>query len=272
MDFGLHGRNALVVGGSRGIGKAIALVLAEEGMNVALAARDPERLRQAAEEIQPATGVRVTTLTCDVRSRESVDEMVNRAAESLGGLHVLINSGSAPGGSPTAVGRIDTIVDEDFLDDFDVKYMGALRCARAAIPHLKRAGWGRIVNISGLNARVAGNLSGGARNTALVHLTKTLAMQLGRDGITVNCIHPGITRTERTAQFLAERAEREGRSVREIEQADYAPGSLRGNAIGRMVDAREVAYLAAFLCSDRAWAVTGEVIAAGGGVGNAVYY
>lgn len=272
MDFGLHGRNALVVGGSRGIGKAIAMVLAEEGMNVALAARDPEHLRRAAEAIQPATGVRVATLPCDVHSRDSVDAMVDGAVEALGSLHVLVNSGSAPGGSPTATGRIDTIVDEDFLDDFDVKYLGALRCARAAIPHLQRAGWGRIVNISGLNARVAGNLSGGARNVALVHLTKTLAMQLGRDGITVNCIHPGITRTERTVQLLAARAQREGRTARELEQADYAPGSPRGNAIGRMVDAREIAYLTAFLCSERAWAVTGEVIAAGGGVGNAVYY
>lgn len=272
MDLGLKGRNGIVVGGSRGIGKAIALELAREGMNLALVARDPERLTAAAAEIRSAGGGQIVTVPCDVTSRAAVDAMVDAAAHALGELHVLINSGSAPGGSPNAVGRIDTIVDEDFLEDFNIKYLGALRCARAAIPHLKRAGWGRIVNVSGLNARVAGNLSGGARNTSLVHFTKTLAMQLGRDGITVNCIHPGITRTERTAGLLEARAQREGRSAEAIEADDYASGSPRGNAIGRMVDAAEIGHLAAFLCSDKAWAVTGEVIAAGGGVGTAVYY
>jgi len=272
MDLDLAGRNGIVVGGSRGIGKAIAMALAHEGMNLAIVARNAERLRAAAEEMQAATGRRVIPLTCDVTSRPAVDATVSAAVESLGGLHVLINSGSAPGGSPKATGRIETVVDEDLLEDFNVKYLGALRCARAAIPHLQHAGWGRIVNVSGLNARVAGNLSGGARNTSLVHLTRTLAMQLGRDGITVNCIHPGITRTERTAELLQARAAREGRTPDEIEAGDYARGSPRANAIGRMVDAAEIGHLAAFLCSDKAWAVTGEVIAAGGGVGTAVYY
>jgi NAD(P)-dependent dehydrogenase (short-subunit alcohol dehydrogenase family) len=272
MDLGLSGRNGIVVGGSRGIGKAIARALADEGMNLAIVARNAERLARAAEDIQAATGAEITPLRCDVTSRQAVDAMVAAAVESFGSLHVLINSGSAPGGSPNATGRIDTIVDDDFLDDFNIKYLGALRCARAVIPHLQRAGWGRIVNVSGLNARVAGNLSGGARNTSLVHLTKTLAMQLGPDGITVNCIHPGITRTERTPGLLQARAERDGRTSEEVEASDYASDSPRANAIGRMVDAAEIGHLAAFLCSDKAWAVTGEVIAAGGGVGTAVYY
>jgi NAD(P)-dependent dehydrogenase (short-subunit alcohol dehydrogenase family) len=153
-----------------------------------------------------------------------------------------------------------------------VKYVGALRCARAAIPYLKEQGWGRIINISGTNARNAGNLSGGARNVALVHLTKTLSTQLGRYGITVNCIHPGTTRTERTATLLASRSAELGVSPEEVEQQDFAPGSPRGNAICRMVDDSEIAYLTTFLASDKAWSVTGEVIAATGGAGNAVYY
>jgi len=272
MDLGLQGRCGIVVGGSRGIGKAIALELAREGMDLAIAARNPERLQAAATEIADATGRQVYPLSCDVTSRDQVDAMVGDAVGHLGGLHVLINSGSAPGGSATAVGYIDTIVDEDFLQDFNVKYLGALRCARACIPHLQESGWGRIVNISGLNARIAGNLSGGARNTSLVHFTKTLATQLGRNGITVNCIHPGITRTERTAGMLEARATDEGRTPDELEQQDFAKGSPRANAIGRMVDAAEIAHLAAFLCSDKAWSVTGEVIAADGGGGSSVYY
>jgi NAD(P)-dependent dehydrogenase (short-subunit alcohol dehydrogenase family) len=272
MDLGLTGRTGIVVGGSRGIGKAIAVELAREGVDLVIAARDPERLQASATEIAEATGRRVTPLVCDVTDRDQVDAMVAEAVKHLGGLNILVNSGSAPGGSRTAVGYIETIVDEDFLEDFNVKYLGALRCARAAIPHLKASGFGRIVNISGLNARIAGNLSGGARNTSLVHFTKTLANQLGRDGITVNCIHPGITRTERTAGMLAARADKAGSTPEAVEKADYAEGAPRANAIGRMVDAAEIGYLTAWLCSDRAWCVTGETIAADGGGTNAVYY
>src|SRR4029450_4489849 len=90
-----------------------------------------------------------------------------------------------PGGAPGATRPIENLVDQDLLHDFTVKYVGALRCCRAAIPFMKEQRWGRIINISGLNARNAGNLSGGARNTSLVHLSKTLAVQLGRFGITV---------------------------------------------------------------------------------------
>ncbi len=272
MDLGLAGKWGLVVGGSRGIGKAIALELAREGVDLAISARTGEELERTANEISTATGQRVLPLPCDVRDRDSVEAAVDAAARELGGLQILINSGSRPGGSPTATGRIDTIVDEDFLDDFDTKYMGALRCARAAIPHLKASGWGRIVNISGLNARTAGNMSGGARNASLVHQTRTLAMQLGRDGITVNCIHPGATRTERTAVVLEARAKEAGMTPAEVEARDYAEDNPRSNSIGRMVDAAEIGYLAVFLCSRLSWAVNGEVIAADGGGSRSVYY
>jgi NAD(P)-dependent dehydrogenase (short-subunit alcohol dehydrogenase family) len=272
MDLGLRGRNAIVTGGSLGIGKAIARELAREGADVAIVARTKDRLEAAAGELAAETGRRVIALAADVTSRTQVDAMVAEAAARLGGVHILVNSGSPPGGSPTATGPIETVVDEDLLHDFDVKYVGALRCARAAIPHMKAQRWGRIVNVSGTNARNAGNLSGGARNTSLVHLTKTLAVQLGRFGITVNCIHPGITRTERTPRLLAARATELGLSPEEVERRDYADDSPRGNAIGRMVDASEIAYLAVFLASDKAWAVSGELVVATGGAGRAVYY
>ena len=105
-----------------------------------------------------------------------------------------------------------------------------------------------------------------------MHLTKTLSNQVGRYGITVNCIHPGTTRTERTPSLLAARATQLGVTAEQAEEQDFAPGSPRGNAICRMVDASEIGFLTAFLASDKAWAITGELIAAGGGVGNAVYY
>src|SRR3989441_2614620 len=137
---------------------------------------------------------------------------------------------------------------------------------------MKEQKWGRIINISGTNARNAGNLSGGARNVSLVHFTKTLAVQFGRHGITVNCIHPGVTRTERTPRLLEARAKELGVTPEEAERRDFAEGSPRGNSIGRMVDASEIAYVTVFLSSDKAWSVTGELIVANGGAGNSVYY
>src|SRR5919109_254017 len=272
MDLGLRGKRAIVTGGSLGIGKAIARELAREGVDVAIVARTKDRLEAAAKELSAETGGRVIAIPADVTSREQVDAMVAQAARELGGLHILVNSGSAPGGSATAVGPIETVVDEDLLQDSNVKFVGALRCTRAAIPYMKEQRWGRIINISGTNARNAGNLSGGARNTSLVHLTKTLAVQLGRFGITVNCVHPGITRTERTPRLLAARAKELGVSPEEAEQRDFAPDSPRGNAICRMVDASEVAYVTVFLASEKAWAVSGELVVATGGAGRAVYY
>jgi NAD(P)-dependent dehydrogenase (short-subunit alcohol dehydrogenase family) len=114
--------------------------------------------------------------------------------------------------------------------------------------------------------------SSDAQKISLVHFTKTLAVQLGRYGITVNCIHPGTARTERTPSLLAARAAELGLPVEEIEQRDFAHGSPHGNAIARMVDASEIAYLTAFLVSGKAWAITGELIVASGGAGQAVYY
>jgi len=272
MDLGLQGKHAIVTGGSRGIGKAIARELAREGVDVAIVARTKGDLEATARELAAVTNRRIIPLAADVTSKEQVDRTVAEAAQQLGGLHILVNSGSAPGGSVTATGPIETVIDEDLLQDFNTKYVGALRCSRAVIPFMKTAGWGRIINISGGNARNAGNLSGGARNAGLVHMTKTLAVQLGRHGITVNCIHPGTTRTERTPSLLAARATQLGVSPEEAERRDFAPDSPRGNAICRMVDASEVAFVAVFLASEKAWSVSGELLSASGGSGRSVYY
>jgi NAD(P)-dependent dehydrogenase (short-subunit alcohol dehydrogenase family) len=245
------------------------MAFAGEGARVAIVDRDADAASRVAADIGEERAIAVPT---DVTQRDQIENLVKRTVDELGGLHILVNSGSPPGGSATATGPIESVVDEDLLHDFDVKYVGALRCARAVIPHMKAQKWGRIVNISGTNARNAGNLSGGARNVSLVHLTKTLAVPLGRFGITVNCVHPGITRTERTARLLAARAKELGVTPEEAEQRDFAPDSPRGNAICRMVDASEIAYVTVFLASEKAWAVSGELVVATGGAGRSVYY
>ena len=141
MELGLQGKHAIVTGGSRGIGKAIARELAREGVDLAIVARSKEQLATTARELEAETGRRVIPLAADVTSKEQVDRMVAQAAERLGGLHILVNSGSPPGGSATATGPIETVVDEDLLHDFNVKYVGALRCARARGTREQRASY-----------------------------------------------------------------------------------------------------------------------------------
>jgi NAD(P)-dependent dehydrogenase (short-subunit alcohol dehydrogenase family) len=133
MDLSLEDKRAIVTGGSLGIGKAIARELAREGADVAIVARTKERLEETARELAADTGRRIIPLAADVTSKAQVDAMVAQAAAQLGGLHILVNSGSPPGGSATATGPIETVVDEDLLHDFNVKYVGALRCAHQAV-------------------------------------------------------------------------------------------------------------------------------------------
>src|SRR5215472_5393528 len=139
MDLGLQGKHAIVTGSSRGIGKAIAREFAREGADVAIVARTKADLEATARELAATTNRRIIPLAADVASKEQVDRMVAEAAQQLGGLHILVNSGSYPGGSATATGPIETVVDEDLIEDFNVKYVGALRCSRAVIPFMKTA-------------------------------------------------------------------------------------------------------------------------------------
>jgi NAD(P)-dependent dehydrogenase (short-subunit alcohol dehydrogenase family) len=144
--------------------------------------------------------------------------------------------------------------------------MGYLRCAREVAPYMRRQGWGRIINISGLAARSSGSTIGSIRNVAVVALAKNLADELGPHGINVSVVHPGLTRTEKTTGVIAQRAQRLGVSLEEAERG------MVNNVVGRWIDAREIAYIVTFLASPKAVAITGDVIAAGGGVGHSIYY
>ena len=264
MDLELSGKVALVTGGSRGIGAVIARELALEGADVATCARGREPLEAAARELAQQTGRRVLPIVADMARTEEVERLVQATVEGLGRLDILVNNAGQPGG--LATGPLATVTDEAMQQDLNVKFLGYLRCARAAAPHMQRQGWGRIVNIGGLSARHSGTFSTGARNIAIVHLSKTLSDELGPLGITVNVVHPGATRTESLDRAFADRARQEGTTAEEQERREHSR-----NAIGRIVDAREIAYVVAFLASPKAAAITGEVIAAGGGTRGEVY-
>lgn len=267
MDLQLAGKRALVTGGSRGIGKAVALGLAREGADVALLARDATRLDEAAREIAAATGRQVVAVAADTRDDAAVAAAVARARVALGGpIQILVNAAAEPAGY-AAPPRLAQITGGFFQDELDVKVMGYLRLAREVAPGMVEAGWGRIVNISGLAARQTGNTVGSIRNVAVAALTKNLAEELGPHGVNVTVVHPGVTRTERTAALVAHRAAARGVGG-EVIEAEMAGANL----IGHLVGADEVADVVVFLCSPRSRAIQGDAIAAGGGAPRSIHY
>ena len=266
MDLELGGKAAIVTGGSRGIGKAVARELASEGADVVIVARGREALEGTGRELAQETGRRVVPVPADTGSDESVRAMVDEAVRALGRVDILVNCAARPAGQWLSVG-LSEITSELFQNEMNVKVMGYLRCAREVAPHMREQGWGRIVNISGGAARRVGSAVGSMRNVAVVAMTRNLAAELGPDGINVTVVHPGLTRTERLPGLIAEQARRDG-----IEPAAVERRMAEGNFVRRLIDAREVAYVVAFLASPRSVAINGDVIAAGGGVGPAIHY
>lgn len=266
MDLQLNGKRALVTGGSKGIGRAAARQLALEGVDLVIAARGTAELEVAARDLAHETGRRIFGVSVDTQDDRSVAALVAETVAVLGGLDILVNAAAKAGGQ-TPPPRLAEITDDLFWDDVNVKVMGYLRTAREAAPHMAANGWGRIINVSGLAARQTGSTIGSIRNVAVSALTKNLADELGPQGINVTAVHPGTTRTEKTAPLVAGRAAAEGVSAEEIERRLAASVS-----IGRIIDMSEVADVVAFLASPRSVAINGDAIACGGGRTGAIHY
>lgn len=245
MDLELTGRRAVVTGGSRGIGLAVARALAHEGADIGLVARDPDTLARAAQDIAARSGRHVIGVAADTGSDEEVTAMAARMRSELGEVDILVNAAATPRsqGADTAL-----------LDEINIKVNGYLRCVCALAPGMVERGWGRIINIGGIAARQTGSLLASIRTVSVAALTKNLADQLGPAGVNVTVLHPGWTRTEREIPQDIERARAETVSI------------------GRLVTADEVAAVAAFLASPKSVAINGDAVVAGGGVRGAIFY
>jgi NAD(P)-dependent dehydrogenase (short-subunit alcohol dehydrogenase family) len=261
----LDGRRVLVTGGARGIGRAIVDAATAEGATCAVICRTAESA-EALNSDYDRRGIPIAVAVADVTEDEGCAAAVPHLAALLGGLDVLVNSAARVAGD-----REDgffTTAPELMRHDFDEKVVGALRCARAAFPFLRDSGSGRIINIGGEAARQASkNVSSGARNAAIVHLTHSMAMELGEFGITVNAIHPGVVLTDTVRHRLAAAAQAAGR-----DPADVRAAAGARSALGRLVEPGEVAAAAIFLASAAASGITSQVIAVSGGSSRAVYY
>ncbi len=233
MDLDLMGRVAIVTGGNRGIGRAVAEALAAEGANLAIAARDERLLGRVAEDLRAKHGVRVLPLSYDVRDRERVDRMVSQVAEEFGRIDILVNNGAPSGGGGS---HVEQLTDEYLFDEnLDPKVMGYFRCLRAVAPHMRRRGFGRIVNVAGVAARHASAIPGAMRNAAVTAMAKVASFDLGPDGIVVTTVHPGSVFDE-----------------------DRVGGWRRATTL-------DLANVITFLSSPRAACLTGEVVAVAGG-------
>jgi len=266
VDLQLTGRRALVTGGSRGIGKAVAAALLAEGAEVAIAARDPARLAQAAADLGAAAGRAVPAFGTDTGDDASVRELAAAARDRLGGIDILVNCAARPAGQAPPL-SLPEITGDAFWSDVNVKVMGYLRCVQAVAPGMVAAGWGRIISVSGLAALSTGSITGSIRNVAVSAMTKNLADELGPSGINVNAVHPGLTRTEATPGVIAAQAAAAGVEPAEIERR------LAGRNLTRtFIDASQVAAVIAFLASPLSVSINGESIACGGGTPGVIRY
>jgi NAD(P)-dependent dehydrogenase (short-subunit alcohol dehydrogenase family) len=265
MDLSLGGRCAIITGATGGLGLAITKTLAAEGANIALVARNPSSLDAAAASVRNQ-GVEALAVTCDSRDDASVQNAVARVEAEFGGADILVNA-AARSASTLPASRLASLTDAQLESELDVKVLGYLRFMRAVAPYMISKGWGRIINIAGLNARHTGSLVGSVRNVAVAAMTKNLADELGPHGVNVTVVHPGITITERTEDRLTPQAAEAGVSVQELLTKKASATSL-----GRLCTAEEVAWVVAFLASPRSVAITGDAIAVGGGSRGVINY
>ena len=265
MDLQLQGRRAVVTGASRGIGLAVACGLTAEGADVVLVSRGGLDLDRAVERAGRGPG-RALPGVADTRDDAAVRAVVASAVDRLGGVDVLVNAAARPGGGAAPPPLAD-LADDALREEVETKVLGYLRTARAVAPHMAAQGWGRIINISGLNARQSSSLVGSVRNVAVAAMTKNLADELGPSGINVTVVHPGMTVTERTPGMLAARAAEQG-----VEPQAVLAQLGAATSIGRLVSAEEVADVVVFLASPRSVAITGDAVAVGGGARGAIHY
>lgn len=259
LDLQLSGKTAIVTGGSAGIGLAIAKSLYIEGVNVVIAARNPERLENAVSAIQslPTPGAKVISISADLTQAESVERVVSTTLAQFGQIDILVNNaGSARAGS-----FLD-LSDEVFLDAWNLKLLGYIRLVKAVVPHQKNRGDGRIVNIIGGAGRTPrpSFLPGGTTNAALLNFTRGISKELAEYNIRINAISPGATATERAERLAEQNAQARGITVEEAKAA-----TLQGIPLKRIAQPEEIAALTLFLVSDLAASITGAEILVDGG-------
>jgi 3-oxoacyl-[acyl-carrier protein] reductase len=259
LDLGLTGRVAVVTGGSQGIGREIALVLAAEGADVVIAARRADRLERTADDLRDL-GRRVVSVVADVATPEGPREIAAAALAELGRVDILVNNAGKGHNKP-----IDALTDEDWYASIDLNLMSAVRMCRVLLAQMRERRWGRIVNIATRVAREPDPYFAAyaAAKAGLINFSKNLANAYSPEGVLSNCIVPGLIRSEAIDQAAAKSAAETGLSVDEV-----MARTMRKRPIpaGRLGEPSDVAGLVALLCSDRGAWITGACFTVDGGI------
>lgn len=257
MNRGFPGKTALVTGGSQGIGRAISLALAREGVNVGICARGQDNLANAAAEIAGVGDVKVATAQADCTDALQIEDMVSAIVDDLGSIDILVNCVGRAKAGPFA-----DLTDEDWFETINLKLMAAVRVTRQVLPRMIRAGGGRIIMIGGMFGTQPNPISipMGVVNAGLFNFTKGLAQDVAKHNILVNAVSPGRVDTELFHKLVTQHEERSGMS-----HADAMTDLLREVPMGRAADPAEIANVVVFAASDSASYFSGQVITVDGG-------
>jgi 3-oxoacyl-[acyl-carrier protein] reductase len=256
MELGLGGKVAIVTGGSEGIGKAVALTLASEGANVAICARRPEVLESAAAEIRRLTGSEVFAHPVDVTKRDEVETFVARVAERFGRIDILVNNAGR-----SAAKKFEDVAETEWDEDLNLKLRAAIWCCQCVIPHLRKVGGGRIINVThpGGKAPTARSLPTSVSRAAGIALTKALSRDYAAENILVNTVCLTNIKSAQTERYW-----RAGGSQGTLDEFHTKMG--KGVPLQRLGEPDEVGALVAFLVSEQARFITGTAVNIDGGM------
>ena len=257
MELGLADKVALVGGASRGIGRAVAFGLAREGCRVAICARSREQLDATAKEIQAAANTEVIAVPCDMAKLDDIQRFVASVVDAFGRLDIVVNNAGGPPPGP-----FDAHDEAAWQQALDQNFLSVVRTVREALPHLRAAGGGRVINITSVAVKepIPGLVLSNATRLGVVGLAKTLSRELGPDQITVNNVCPGLTLTDRMRSLYGGRAQAEGGTLEDVlaEEARRIP-------LGRIAQPEDVAALVVFLASEPARHISGTTVQVDGG-------
>jgi 3-oxoacyl-[acyl-carrier protein] reductase len=260
VDLTLTGRRALVTGGSKGIGLAVAEELAAEGADVAICARNASEVEAAAERLR-RSGRTVHAQVADVTDAAQISDLLQHTVDALGGLDILVNNAGA-----AHPGNFESLSDEDWQDDLDVKLFSHVRCTRAALPHLRASAAARVININSVYARYPDPnfFATTVIRAACLNLSKALAREFAPDGILVNSVNVGFVVTPQWENI------RRRRAPDSTADEFFAALAKEEVPLGRFGNVDEVSGIVTFLASDRASYLTGTSIDVAGGMGKYV--
>jgi 3-oxoacyl-[acyl-carrier protein] reductase len=271
MDLGLANKIALITGASKGIGAAIAAELAREGADVAICAREPKALDETARHLAQL-GRQVVAVPANLATAAGVQSVVDTTLARFGRVDILVNNVGGAGGP----GGFMNLRDDDWQLAWDLNVMAAVRFARALIPGMVERKWGRVINIGSTAARQPDTIvvHYNCAKAALLGLSKTLANAYAKDGIMVNCVLPGLTRTPAIESTAAKRLKENGESIEGLSVEDVVQrywGPRRPIPAGRVGRPEDLASIVAFLASDRASFISGTAIDVDGGWVKSIY-